>query len=189
VLQEAGPNRPSGLVYVAEFLSEPEERSLLTFLQNLSFREVSFRGQIARRSVRLFGFDYDLDGRRLQPAPRIPAELDDVRRRCAALGDLDPAVLEQLLVSRYPPSAGIGWHRDAPAYGSKVIGVSLLSTCVMRFRRSASDRWERYRLSLEPRSAYVLSGSARWSWQHSIPPGESLRYSLTFRTVRGASRP
>ncbi len=32
--------------------------------------------------------------------------------------------------------------------------------------------------------AYVLTGSARFAWQHSIPPVSSLRYSITFRTLR-----
>jgi hypothetical protein len=39
---------------------------------------------------------------------------------------------------------------------------------------------------IEPRSAYFLSGPARWEWEHSIPPLEQLRYSLTFRNIREA---
>jgi hypothetical protein len=30
----------------------------------------------------------------------------------------------------------------------------------------------------------VLSGKARWSWPHSIPPAKALRYSVTFRTLK-----
>jgi alkylated DNA repair dioxygenase AlkB len=37
---------------------------------------------------------------------------------------------------------------------------------------------------LEPRSIYVIRGPARWQYQHSIPPVENLRYSITFRTLR-----
>jgi alkylated DNA repair dioxygenase AlkB len=37
---------------------------------------------------------------------------------------------------------------------------------------------------LEPRSLYVISGAARWQFQHSIPAMEKLRYSITFRTLR-----
>jgi DNA oxidative demethylase len=37
---------------------------------------------------------------------------------------------------------------------------------------------------LEPGSAYALTGQARWSWQHSIPPIPALRYSVTFRSLR-----
>lgn len=43
-----------------------------------------------------------------------------------------------------------------------------------------------YELELARRSGYVLTGAARSSWQHSIPPVPQLRYSLTFRTLRGA---
>jgi len=86
----------------------------------------------------------------------------------------------QILVSRYPEGAGIGWHRDAPMFGSKIAGVSLRAACRMRFRRK--DETEA--IELAPRSAYMLSGKARWSWQHSIPAAKELRYSLTFRTLR-----
>jgi alkylated DNA repair dioxygenase AlkB len=37
---------------------------------------------------------------------------------------------------------------------------------------------------LEPRSLYVISGPARWQFQHSIPAVPALRYSITFRTLR-----
>jgi len=37
--------------------------------------------------------------------------------------------------------------------------------------------------TIEPRSIYVLSGEARTVWEHSIPPLDKLRYSLTFRTL------
>jgi alkylated DNA repair dioxygenase AlkB len=36
---------------------------------------------------------------------------------------------------------------------------------------------------VQPRSAYLLRGDARWDWQHSIPPVDELRYSVTFRTL------
>jgi alkylated DNA repair dioxygenase AlkB len=36
----------------------------------------------------------------------------------------------------------------------------------------------------EPRSAYLLRGPARDQWEHSIPPVDSLRYSITFRSFR-----
>jgi alkylated DNA repair dioxygenase AlkB len=42
-------------------------------------------------------------------------------------------------------------------------------------------------LALPARSAYVLQGTARWGWQHSIPPTPGLRYSITFRTRRERS--
>jgi alkylated DNA repair dioxygenase AlkB len=39
---------------------------------------------------------------------------------------------------------------------------------------------------LQPRSIYILAGEARTDWEHSIPPLNALRYSITFRTLAGA---
>jgi hypothetical protein len=58
-------------------------------------------------------------------------------------------MLADLLVTRYPPGAGIGWHRDAPQFGD-VSGVSLQATCRMRFRRGQPRAWETAELTLEP---------------------------------------
>jgi alkylated DNA repair dioxygenase AlkB len=114
----------------------------------------------------------------------IPAELRELQKRCAGLAEVEPQRFAQLLVSRYPEGAGIGWHRDAPKFGPKVAGVSLRSACRMRFQRGTGAKREMFALELEPRSAYVLGGAARSSWQHSIPAAKALRYSLTFRMVK-----
>jgi alkylated DNA repair dioxygenase AlkB len=37
---------------------------------------------------------------------------------------------------------------------------------------------------VEPRSIYLLRGTARWGWQHSVAPASELRYSITLRTPR-----
>jgi alkylated DNA repair dioxygenase AlkB len=92
--------------------------------------------------------------------------------------------LEQFLAMRYPPGAAIGWHRDAPMFGTPLIGVSLLYPCAMKFRRAQGDGFEQHTQLLEPRSLYILGGASRSEWQHSIPPIKSLRYSITMRTLR-----
>ncbi len=65
-----------------------------------------------------------------------------------------------------------------------MVGISLLSPCRMRFQRGKNQDRETFALELEPRSGYLLSGTVRWAWQHSIPATRSLRYSLTFRTLK-----
>jgi len=92
-----------------------------------------------------------------------------------------------VLVTEYSPGAGIGWHKDRPEF-EHVIGVSLLSPCLFRLRRKRGNGWERASIELQPRSAYLLSGSARTDWQHSIPPVDKLRYSVTFRSFRRWTR-
>ena len=161
---------------------------MVELLEGIEFREVRMRGQTARRTVRHFGYDYGYESWRLAPAEPLPAELEWLRARCARLAGLEPHALAQTLVSRYPPGAGIGWHRDAPMFGAKIVGVSLLSACRMRFQRRAGGIRRVYELELAPRSAYVLASRARWAWQHSIPRTRSLRYSITFRTVKRGSR-
>ncbi len=178
------PQLPEGLTYVEEFISEDEERSLLSLLGAIEFRAVTMHGQTARRTVRHFGLDYAYAGGELVATDPLPQEMAWLRERCAALIERDPQDLVQVLVSRYPEGAGIGWHRDAPMFGSKIAGVSLLAPCRMRFQRTVGGERGVAALELARRSAYLLSGKARWSWQHSIPAAKELRYSITFRTLK-----
>src|SRR3954453_10715785 len=173
-----------GLSYIDDFLTQDEERDVLGVIGPLDYRAVAMHGQTARRTVRMFGLDYDYSSRDVVPADPLPESLGWLRERAAGLIERDPEDLAQILVSRYPPGAGIGWHRDAPMFGSKIVGVSLLGSSRMRFQRGAGDEREVEAIELAPRSAYVLSGPARWSWQHSIPATKELRWSVTFRTLR-----
>src|SRR4051812_45338979 len=173
-----------GLLYVEDLLSIDEEEALLAFMETLDFRSVVMRGQTAKRTVRHFGLDYDYERGELVPAAPLPAPLSVLRERCAALIEREPSDLVQVLVSRYREGAGIGWHRDAPMFGSKIAGVSLGAPCRMRFQRTVKGERSTAAVELAPRSAYLLSGPARWSWQHSIPATKDLRYSVTFRTLR-----
>jgi len=175
---------PEGLVYREDFLSAGEERQLLDELEAVEFRTIEMRGQTARRTVRHFGLDYEYETGELVPADPLPESMEWLRERCAALMERDPTDLVQILASRYPEGAGIGWHRDAPMFGSRIAGVSLLAPCRMRFQRTAGGARSTAALELAPRSAYLLSGKARWSWQHSIPATKELRYSITFRTLK-----
>ena len=78
---------------------------------------------------------------------------------------------------------GIGWLRDKPHF-DKIFGLSLGASCKFRFRRTAGDKWQRFTLTAEPRSLYMMSGDSRQVWEHSIPAVEQRRYSITFRTMR-----
>ena len=175
---------PEGLVYRADFVTPEEERELLDVFARIDFRPVEMRGQVAKRTVRHFGLDYDYERGDLVPAEPIPEEMRWLRDRSAELMERDPEDLVQILVSRYPEGAGIGWHRDAPMFGSKIAGVSLRAPARMRFQRTVQGERSTAAVELAPRSAYLLSGKARWSWQHSIPATKDLRYSVTFRTLR-----
>jgi DNA oxidative demethylase len=145
-------------------------------------------GVVAKRTARHYGFDYDYERRGLvSDAEPIPDWILPVRAAAADLAGLAADDLVEVLVQRYPEGAQIGWHRDAPMFGA-VVGVSLLSSCRMRFRREARGERLTFELELAPRSGYVLAGEARTAWQHHVPPTKSLRYSITFRTLRNPER-
>jgi hypothetical protein len=50
---------PEGVVYRAEFLGRGEQDDIMSELEKLHFDPIVMRGQIARRTARRFGIDYD----------------------------------------------------------------------------------------------------------------------------------
>jgi alkylated DNA repair dioxygenase AlkB len=180
---------PEGLVYQQDILSPAEEQGLLAEVQDLDYQSFVMRGQAAKRTVRSYGWSYSFETSQLTATDPLPEPLLELRERVAGLADVPPDAFEQALVTRYPPGATIGWHRDAPPFGPTIIGVSLGSPSRMRFQRKLGGYRYLHDQQLEPRSAYVLSGPARSAWEHTIPATKDLRFSVTFRTIRESRRP
>ena len=174
---------PLGFRYRLDFLNPDEERDLVARFEDLPFQPFKFGPYYGKRRVVSYGFRYDYDDRSLQRADDIPPFLVGVLERAASFAELAPKEIVQSSVVEYTPGTPIGWHRDKPHFGD-VIGVSLLSACTFRFRRKAPGGWDRYSLTAEPRSVYLMRGPARTEWEHSIPEVSELRYSITFRTLR-----
>jgi alkylated DNA repair dioxygenase AlkB len=178
----AAPPAPEGFRYQRELISAAEEEALTAELAGLPFAPFDFHGHLANREVAGFGLRYDYGRREVLAAPPIPAFLLPLRDKVGAFAGAPGEDFVQLLINRYRPGAGIGWHRDKPQFEA-VVGVSLGSPCLFRFRRKAGAGWDRLSLTVEPRSAYLLGGPARHEWEHSIPPQDEPRYSITFRTL------
>ena len=181
------PDLPEGFSYREEFLTTAEEQALAAAIAEVAFSDFEMRGVVARRRVAFFGLSY-LDAN--APPTPMPGFLLGARERLAEWAGLPADDFVMALINEYPPGAPIGWHRDAPPYGI-VAGVSLLSSCRMRLRpyvapqsKGSGRRTATHELILTPRSAYVMRGPARSAFEHSIPPVDALRYSITFRTVR-----
>lgn len=182
-LFEAGHDLPSGFRYRKDALSADEERALVAHLAALPLRAFEFRGYLGKRRVLSFGWQYDFNKGALRTAEDIPGFLLPLRESAARLAGLAPSDLRQVLVTEYAAGAGIGWHRDKPMF-DRVVGISLRSPCLFRFRRRSGTAWERVSLTVEPRSAYLLQGSSRTEWEHSIPAVDDVRYSVTFRSFK-----
>lgn len=182
------PVVPEGLTYRADFVDRDEERALLQYIRELPLREAQYRQYTARRRTVNYGFAYDFQHHKANAAPPIPEFLAPLRVRAAQWAGVAAEEFVQALIAEYTPGTPLGWHRDVPDF-ELIVGISLGGHARIRFRPypwKPEKRKEVFALELEPRSAYILRDTARWGWQHSIPPTKELRYSVTFRTARRA---
>jgi hypothetical protein len=184
-----GVEVPNGFLYRDDFITSDEESRLADEIRRVQFSTFEMRGVAARRRVAFFGRSYDSGG---GATPPLPAFLLPLRARVGEWAQLQPDEFVMALINEYPPGAPIGWHRDAPQYGI-VAGISLLSSCRMKFRpyvrpsaRSSSGarRIATHEITLDRRSAYLMTGESRNAFEHHIPAVDTLRYSITFRTAR-----
>ena len=183
------PPLPPGMRYEADFLTRDEELHWIAFAQAQPLAEMNYKGYLAKRRVVSFGGKYDYEANRLGEGPPIPGELDPLRERVAQWLGVAPGAFTQVLVAEYREGTPLGWHRDVPDF-EDVVGVSLLSEAVMRFRPYpplSPKKSDILKVTVEPRSIYLLRGPSRWDWQHSVAETPMLRYSITFRTARRRS--
>lgn len=187
---------PKGFLYRKEFLSIGEESDLLWIFRGLKFTAYDYHGYQAKRRIVRYGVNYDINTRaQRENLAAIPEFLIELRARAAEFAGVAAEDLAQAMISEYSVGTPIGWHRDAPQFGT-IVGISLGSACRFRLKpypsagETASNKFPSKMLSLrlEARSIYVMEGAARSDWQHSIPAVDRLRYSITFRTLRSARK-
>lgn len=177
---------PEGMRIEEAFLSPEEEAGLIAIIEGLPLANMKYQQFTALRRVVSYGGQYDFSAQRLNAAEPLPEWLDPVRERAGAWAGIAPGRFTHALVAEYQPGTPLGWHRDVPDF-EDIVGISLLGDAVMRFRTYPPDAPKKsgvLRLALPPRSIYLLRGTARWGWQHSVAPTKQLRYSITLRTPR-----
>jgi alkylated DNA repair dioxygenase AlkB len=188
-LFEVSPKVPDGFICQADFISEPEERELIREIQKVHLAPFKYYQFIGKRRTASFGWQYEFGTSEITTAPDMPPFLLAVRTRAGNFFNIDPNSLVQTSIIEYSTGSPIGWHRDIPDFGV-VVGISLGAACRMRFRKynrvrsKTLNRDETLSIELQPGSIYLMSGPARESWQHSIPPVKELRYSIMMRTLR-----
>ena len=177
----------AGLSYCEDVIGSAEEQSLIDHLAAADLSPFRFHGWLGNRKTQSFGWRYDFDDASFSPAEPIPEWLSPVRDTAARFAGVESDDFVHVLLARYDPDAGIGWHRDRDVF-EQVVGISLATAATLRFRRRKPGGFDRVSLDAAPRSAYLLSGEVRWDWEHRITPGDELRFSITFRTLSDKGR-
>jgi alkylated DNA repair dioxygenase AlkB len=177
-----------GLTLIPDYLTPDEHDRLVAVID-----QQPWRADLQRR-VQHYGYRYDYKARKVEPSMYLgplPPWAADLAGRLQREGWFAVAA-DQLIVNEYEPGQGISAHVDCvPCFGETVVSISLGSSCVMELSRSK----RKVPILLEPRSAVILQGEARYKWTHAVPGRKSDRFegkvlvrsrrlSLTYRTVR-----
>ena len=176
------PSRLPGLTQAEAIISPGEEAVLIARINEAELTPFRFHGWLGKRLTASYGWRYDFETGRFEPAAPIPDWLLPLRQKASRFARLEADDLAQALLIRYDPGAGIGWHRDRSVF-EHVVGISLGAPATMRFRRRRPGGFERASAFLPPRSIYHLTGEARHEWEHSIAEMEVTRWSVTFRSL------
>lgn len=181
IQEEATPDIP-GLQYCPNFITEGEARLLIEIIDRQPWLND------LKRRVQHYGYKYDYKARAVTNDTYLGPLPDWLMPVIQKL----PFKPDQAIVNEYQPGQGISAHVDCvPCFDNTIASLSLGSGATMQFTKGN----ERQEIYLEPRSLIILSGSARYEWQHAIPARKTdvvngfkidrkRRLSLTFRTIK-----
>jgi alkylated DNA repair dioxygenase AlkB len=182
-------NMISGLTYIPDFISEGEQLSIVSTIDQLPWLND------LKRKTQHYGYKYDYTKKTVDKSlylGDLPSWVAPYAERLVKQNHFKK-IPDQVIVNEYKPGQGIGRHVDCVScFGETVASLSLLSTCAMDLERFSSK--ESGTVILAPLSLLILTGEARYDWMHSIPARKvdmlgdqelkrSRRISLTFRTV------
>ncbi len=180
--EDTTPDIP-GLTYIPDFITRNEESALIA--------EIDTQPWLTdlKRRVQHYGYKYDYKAR----AVTDDAYLGPLPDWIAPVVEKLPFKPDQAIVNEYLPGQGISPHIDCvPCFDDAIVSLSLGSPAIMQFTNPKIGA--KQEIFLKECSLIVLSGSARYEWQHAIPARKTdvvggfkierkRRLSLTFRNV------
>jgi alkylated DNA repair dioxygenase AlkB len=169
---------PPGLKLARDIMTTGEELALIELIAASGLSYYSYDPGNPRSS-KSFGWKYDFLKDTFAPCDPLPDGFHAIAQKAADFSGLNVEDFAECLLNRYEPGAIIQRHLDKPVW-EHVIGVSLGAPATMIFCHP--DSGEERPVFLPPRSMYVLADDARYVWQHSLPPMQGTRYSITFRS-------
>lgn len=178
---------PVGLIYQDDFISSEFEDFTIKWLDSETWSNT------LKRRTQQFGYEYNYLNRNAAK-PTIPLS-GPILKLADYLHDKGIMNPQQCIVNEYTQIQGISHHTDSSNFGPVIVSISLLEPCNMKFTHSNKPE---FTLLLNPRSVLILSGEARYEWQHEITVGKKTyiaqngsirnkletyrRVSLTYRT-------
>lgn len=182
-----------GLIYIRDFITKDEEKSLLEFINNQVWNKS------LKRYTQHYGYEYNYKYKGLKKAQDIPEEFVGIVQKVQKYFNDE---VEQIIVNRYLPGEGIGKHTDdVRRFGDTVASLSLCSPIVMNFESCSTKH--KFDKDLEARSLLVLNDVYRYGYTHEIKSrlydniggekgekGEDVnrkrtyRISITFRSIK-----
>ena len=174
-----------GMSYATGVLSPEEQAEMLRQID-----EQPWRYDLKRR-VQHYGYRYDYKLRRVDESMflgPLPAFSAPISKRLLDRG-LIPKLPDQLIINEYLPGQGIAPHVDCePCFDDTITMLSLGWPYEMEYVHIRTE--DVHAILLEPGSALVIAGEARYDWSHQIRARKSdrgiprqRRVSLTFRNV------
>ncbi len=181
-------NSIEGFSYHKEFISPDDEGVLIKYADSHPWDTTW------KRRIQQYGYSYGTSRRESLGMPEWLSWL------CNRLSDdsIFKETPNQVVINEYRPGQGIAPHVDYLSnYGNTVASLSLGSPVVMDF---ISEEKKKISHLLEPRSLFVVSGSARFNWKHGIAPRKmdhilgavitrGRRLSCTFRNTSQSASP
>lgn len=170
--------------------------------------------QMQGRKIAQFGscrYDYTADTAVLVEPSYVDPIPAYIRATLLASEDDENDAYTQCIINVYDADNEIPWHLDHSYFGDKVLVYTfgeerplLLRRPIPRIEENKTIAKIEYgpielhqpeedctfhTIRTYPRhgSKYILEGSARNEWEHSVPSGKDTRVSITFRTWRGAT--
>ena len=189
---------PKTAFYVPNFVSNEESSRLVKFLSDNEWV------QLKDRKLKNYGGAPNLTGTILEPLP-LPLQQLSKKLVNFKVFESEP---DQALVNQYDSTGGIGYHNDGPNFKPKAAIISLLSSCLIHFRKIINnDKGEQilapecHSIMLEPNSLFVFTSDLYVQYKHGIncnPEGKETltkenkeplhitrkqRFSITLRNV------
>lgn len=187
---------PKGLILIEDFVNEHLEQQLIDSVK----WNAEDSSHLKHRQVKHFGYEFLYTNGLNTVDPKKPLK-EKIPIECSELWKILKEKTEefqhfepdQLTVNKYGPGQGIPPHCDTHSpFEDPIVSLSLGSDIVMEFKQNEKT----VNVLLRRRSLLVMSGEARFGWQHGITPRtmdivpinkiltvrkRSVRYSFTFR--------